>query len=74
MNYTVRDLVFSQEEFSELESILGEHRRICRDQVTRYVKGEYQTSECFVSHQRLNTVESLINKIDRVKWLNHQVK
>lgn len=74
MNYTVRDLVFSAEEFSELKIILSEHRRICRDQVTRYVQGEYQTTECSVTHHRYKIIESIINKIDNIEWLNHTVK
>lgn len=46
MNYTVRDVALTQEEFDELGAILGEHRRICREQNTSEVGNHrYQLSE-----------------------------
>lgn len=63
MNYTVRDVTLTQEEFNELWTILGEHRRICRDQVTRWVKEKDEDSDNIVSKERLEISENLISKL-----------
>jgi len=74
VQYTLKDITLSQEEFSELKLCLGEHRRICRDQVYRYVKGDYQKSDNEVSNKRLEIAESLIAALDRAEWLNNNIK
>lgn len=46
MNYTFKDITLTQEEFKELWVILGEHRRICREQSnSNFGKQRYQLSE-----------------------------
>lgn len=75
MNYTIRDTVLTQQEFDELWAILGEHRRICRDQVTRWVKEKYEDSDNIVSKERLEISENLISKlIEEVKNKNIYTK
>jgi len=63
MSYHFKDTVLTQEEFDELFAVLGEFRRICRDQVTRHVRDRYETTENETSLNRLNLAESLIYKL-----------
>lgn len=57
-------LSLAADELHELRAVAGEHRRICRDQVYRYVQGDYQKSDNEVSCKRLQIAESLCNKIE----------
>jgi hypothetical protein len=68
------DLTLSKEEFFELRQCVGEFRRICRDQVYRYVGGDYQKSDNEVSNKRLEIAESLVAALDRIEWLNNNIK
>lgn len=52
MNYQIKETVLSEEEFSELYLILGEHRRVCREQIS---------SEKLTTRYKL--VENLIYKL-----------
>jgi len=75
MTYHIKDTVLTQKEFNELFAVLGEFRRICRDQVTRWVKTEYQSTEDIVSLDRLKLSESLIYKlITDIKIKNTYIK
>lgn len=74
MQYIVKDLTLSKEEFFELRQCVGEFRRICRDQVFRYVGGDYQKSDNEVSNKRLEIAESLVAALDRIEWLNNNIK
>ncbi len=74
MTYHIKDAELSKEEFFELKQCLGEFRRICRDQVFRYVGGDYQKSENEINVKRLEIAESLLSFIDRIEWLNNNVK
>jgi len=74
VQYTVKDLTLSKEEFFELRQCVGEFRRICRDQVYRYVGGDYQKSDNEVSNKRLEIAESLVAALDRIEWLNNNIK
>jgi len=74
VQYIVKDLTLSKEEFFELRQCVGEFRRICRDQVFRYVGGDYQKSDNEVSNKRLEIAESLVAALDRIEWLNNNIK
>jgi hypothetical protein len=74
VNYTFKDITFTQEEFTELKTAMGEFRRICRDQVYRYVKGDYVKSNSEVNTNRLEIAESIVNKINTAEYLNHNIK
>lgn len=64
MNYTIKDVTLTGEEFDELQAILGEHRRICREQN----KSEF-------GKQRYDLSEDLIHKlITDVKIKNTYIK
>lgn len=63
MTYHIKDTVLTQEEFDELWAILGEHKRICRDQVTRWVKTGYQSTNDITANNRLKLSEDLIYKL-----------
>lgn len=63
MNYTIKDVSLSEQEFYELWCTLGEFRRICYDQVYRYVKGDYVKNDDVVTNERLEIAESLIYKL-----------
>ena len=74
MNYTFRDITFSEEEFIELKTVIGEFKRVCHDQVWRYVKGSYEKSDNKVSEERLAIAESILSKLNTAEYLNHTVK
>ena len=74
MQYTLKDVTLTKEEFFELKQCVGEFRRICRDQVYRYVQGDYQKCNDSVSNQRLQIAESLVALLDRAERLNNNVK
>jgi hypothetical protein len=74
MYYTFKDITFTQEEFIELKTVLGESRRVCRDQVWRYVKGSYEQSDNTVSKQRLEIADSILAKLSIAEYLNKTVK
>lgn len=74
MNYHIKDTVLSKEEFFELKQCVGEFRRICRDQVFRYVKGSYEKSDNIVSNERLIIAERLYSFLDEIEWKNHNTK
>lgn len=74
MNYTFRDITLSEEEFFELKQCVGEFRRICRDQVYRYVNGEYLKSNNEVSNNRLKVSETLSLFLDEVERLNKTIE
>lgn len=74
MNYTFRDVTLTEDEFFELKQCVGEFRRICRDQVYRYVKGEYLSCDNEVSKKRYDISESLISFLDEVERLNKTVE
>jgi len=74
VNYTFRDVTLSKEEFFELKQCLGEFRRICRDSVYRYVKGEYLSSNDSVGNKRYKISENLISFLDEVERLNKTVE
>lgn len=74
MNYTFRDLTLSKEEFFELKQCVGEFRRICRDQVYRYVGGKYEQSDNEVANGIYNISESLVAFLDEVERLNKTVE
>lgn len=74
MNYTFRDVTLSEEEFFELKQCVGEFRRICRDQVYRYVNGEYLKSDNEVSNNRLRISEALVLFLDGVEHLNKTIE
>lgn len=74
MNYTFRGITFSQEEFIELKTVVGEFKRICCDQVYRYVKGSYEQSNDAVSQKRLEIAESILSKLNTAEYLNQTIK
>ena len=74
MQYTLKDITLTKEEFFELKQCVGEFRRICRDQVYRYVGGDYQRGNDEVSNQRLVIAENLVASLDRAEWLNNNIK
>jgi len=74
VNYTFRDITLSEEEFFELKQCVGEFRRICRDQVYRYVNGEYFKSDNEVSNNRLTISEALVLFLDEVERLNKTIE
>lgn len=74
MQYTLKDITLTKEEFFELKQCVGEFRRICRDQVYRYVGGDYQRGNDEVSNQRLAIAENLVASLDRAEWLNNNIK
>ena len=74
MNYTFRDVTLSAEEFFELKQCVGEFRRICRDSVYRYVKGEYLSSSDSVGLNRFRISEALVLFLDEVERLNKTVE
>lgn len=55
---------FTEEEIFELKQVIGEFKRISRDQVYRYVKGSYESSTDVVSNKRLEVATSLLEKIN----------
>jgi len=63
MNYSVKDTIFSQEEFENLKWCVGEYRRVCREQAF---------SE-FGKH-KLAIVESILCKLNDVEWKNKNIK
>lgn len=74
MNYTFKDITFTQEEFVELKNAMGEFRRVCRDQVWRYVKGSYESGSSSHSKHLLEIAESILHKINTAEYLNHNTK
>lgn len=74
MNYSFKDITFTQEEFTELKTVVGEFRRVCHDQVWRYVKGSYEQSFNEVSMERLKIAESILSKLNTAEYLNHNIK
>jgi hypothetical protein len=74
VNYSFRDITFSKEEFIELKTVVGEFKRICHDQVYRYVKGSYEQSGDAVSQKRLEIAESILSKLNTAEYLNKTVK
>lgn len=74
MNYTFRDVTLSEEEFFELKQCVGEFRRICRDQVYRYVKGDYLRADNEISNKRFEVSDSLIRFLGEVERLNKTVE
>lgn len=74
MQYTLKGITLTKEEFFELKQCVGEFRRICRDQVYRYVGGAYQKCDDGVSNQRLKIAENLVAVLNRVEYLNNNVK
>jgi len=74
VNYTFRDVTLNEEEFFELRQCVGEFRRICRDQVYRYVRGEYLKSDNGVSNNRLHISENLMQFLDEVEHNNKTIQ
>jgi hypothetical protein len=74
VNYSFRDITFSKEEFIELKTVVGEFKRICHDQVYRYVKGSYEQGGDAVSQKRLEIAESILSKLNTAEFLNKTVK
>lgn len=74
MNYSFKDITFSQEEFTELKTAMGEFKRVCHDQVWRYVKGNYEKSSNKVSITRLEIAESILAKLNTAEYLNYNIK
>lgn len=74
MNYSFQDITFTCEEFTEFKTVIGEFKRICQDQVFRYVKGSYEQSNDAVSKQRLYIAESILAKLNAAEHLNHNIK
>lgn len=74
MNYTFSDVTLTEEEFFELKQCVGEFRRICRDQVYRYVGGSYERSNCTVSNKRLSIADNLALLLDEVEEYNKTVE
>ena len=74
MNYTFKNIAFTQEEFFNLKCAMGEFRRIVRD--SAYKKCHLGTikSEDRHTHELLDIAESIMSKLDNVEWLNHQTK
>ena len=60
----------SKEEFFELRQCIGEFRRVCRDQVFKYVAGEYLKTNNEINNQRLQIAESLVAIISRTEQEN----
>lgn len=55
---------FTHEEYKELQLILGEHVRIARDSVWRYVGANYMQSENTTNKQRFNMAKNLLDKVN----------
>jgi hypothetical protein len=53
----------TNEEFDTLNYILGELRRITRDQYYRFVEAEYCYSECRINKERFEIAQSLLKKL-----------
>lgn len=54
---------FTDEEYNELQWVLGEYVRLTRDSVRRYVKAEYKQSNDQQSNLRYNIAKNLLDKI-----------
>lgn len=65
MTFTFRDDHFSEEEFNELKMVIGEFRRICRDQC-------HNNSEH--SLKKLSIAESILSKLHDVEVKNTHIK
>jgi len=74
VNYAFKDITFTQEEFTELKTAMGEFRRVCRDQVWRHVNGSYESSSSLYSKHLLEISESIVCKINTAEYLNHNIK
>ena len=55
---------FTHDEHKELQLILGEHVRITRDSVWRYVGANYTQSENTTNKQRFNMAKNLLDKVN----------
>jgi len=53
----------TEEEFKNLNFILGDFRRITRDQYYRFVKTEYTYSECSINRERFEIAQNLLKKL-----------
>jgi hypothetical protein len=74
VRYIFRDITLSEEEFFELKLCVGEFRRICRDQVYRYVNDEYLKSNDEVSNNRFKVLEALSLFLNKVESLNKAIE
>ena len=74
MTYHIKDTELSEEEFAELKQCVGEFRRICRDQVYYYVKGEYFKSNNSISNHRLKIAENLLSFLNEIEYKNKNSK
>jgi len=53
----------TNEEFKTLHSVLGDYKRITRDQYYRFVKTNYVYSECPLNKIRFDEAQSLLKKL-----------
>jgi hypothetical protein len=74
MNYTFKNITFSEKEFFNLKCAMGEFRRIVRDSVYKTCHQGKVVSEESLSHEMLTIAESIMSKINEVEWLNKNVK
>lgn len=63
MNYTFRDITFSEEEYKDMKWALGEYKRIC---------GEQNTSE--YGFQKYEIASSILSKLEEVERNNIYIK
>jgi len=63
MNYTFRDITFSEEEFKDMKWALGEYKRICREQNT----SDY-------GRNKFKVAGSILSKLEEVEVKNIYIK
>lgn len=63
MNYSIKDTVFSHEEFYDLKWCVGEYKRLCREQAT----SEYGRNKLIIA-------ENIAHKLDEIEWKNKNIK
>lgn len=63
MNYTFRDITFSEEEYKDMKWALGEYKRICREQnISEY------------GFQKYEIASSILSKLEEVERNNIYIK
>lgn len=74
MTYHIKDTELSEKEFFELKQCVGEFRRICHDQVYRYVGGNYEKSNNEVGNERLEIANKLVAFLNEIEFKNKNIK